>query len=63
MSMDVEKLTKPLRDLIYEMEHDDPVIRKLRSAHAHMNRARLSVGLPPLPEPDFERPDAQRRAA
>ena len=63
MTLDREKLTKPFRDLLYEMEHDDPVLKKLRRAHAYRNRARVNAGFPPLPEPDYERPRSSNRAA
>lgn len=62
MTMDLSYVTQPLRDLIAEMERETPMHEaRMRRAHEHFNRARLSVGLPPLPY--IERPSNEHAFA
>jgi len=49
MTMDRSEITKPLSDLIEEMERDDdPVAVKLKRAREILDRMRARAGLPPL---------------
>jgi hypothetical protein len=53
MTMDRSDITKPLSDLIEEMERDDdPVAVKLKRAREIFDRMRARAGLPPLAERD-----------
>lgn len=53
MTMDRSDITKPLSDLIEEMERDDdPVAVKLQRAREILDGMRARAGLPPLAERD-----------